>query len=472
MEKSDQNGSNLSTPKRKCMNLLEFKDDFKSSIVVFLVALPLCLGIALASNAPIASGLIAGIIGGIVIGFVSGSGVSVSGPAAGLTVIVINGIAELGGFEKFGLAVLMAGFFQIIFGLLKGGSIGDYFPTSVIRGMLAAIGLLLIIKQFPNAFSTELMGINIISAISLVIMLGWEKLPIKLIPGALVAVVVTVLINEALHLVEGDNLVNIPLAIYASFQLPSLDSFNYSVLGVALTIAIVASLETLLCIDAADKIDPFKRKTNKNRELFAQGLGNMISGLIGGLPLTAVIVRTSTNITAGGKTKMATILHGIWLLSMVLLIPNILRLIPLSTLACVLLMVGFKLARPSFFVEMYKRGPDQLLIFLTTIVGILVTDLLRGIILGLLVALIFELRRPAVSCLVVEEESDKFHIKFIKNVSFLHKAQINRILNSLPTGKAVYIHGTNSVRIHVDVNELISEYHNEAKKHGKEVIFA
>ena len=454
------------------MKLLDLKDDIKSSIVVFLVALPLCLGIALASNAPIASGLIAGIIGGIVIGFISGSGISVSGPAAGLTVIVINGISELGGFETFGLAVLLAGLFQIIFGLVKGGVIGDYFPSAVIRGMLAAIGLILIIKQFPHAFNKDVMGINILSLISLAIILGWDKLPIKLIPGALVAVVVSAGVNETFNLVGPEYLVSIPDAIFSSFIFPKIENFNYAVLTVAITISIVASLETLLCIDAADRIDPLKRKTNKDRELLAQGIGNMVSGFVGGLPLTAVIVRTSTNVAAGGKTKVSAILHGVWLLSLVLLIPNLLRLIPLATLACVLLTVGYKLTKPVYFRDMYKRGPHQLIVFVSTIAGILATDLLKGIFIGLGVALLFELRRPAFTCLEVEEDDSNVHVKFIGNVSFFHKARVAKILNSIPRHKKLHIHGSKVVRVHVDVHEMILEYDTEIRKHGREIVFA
>lgn len=454
------------------MKVLDLKDDIKSSIVVFLVALPLCLGIALASNAPIAAGLISGIIGGIVIGMASGSGISVSGPAAGLTVIVVNGIATLGGFETFGLAVLLAGFIQVIFGLLKGGAIGDYFPIAVIRGMLAAIGLILILKQFPNAFSRENMGVNIISAIAIAIMLGWEKVPFKLIPGALVAVVVTMMVNKIFHLVGPEFLVNIPDAVFSDIKLPQFASFNSAVVGIAVTIAIVASLETLLCIDAADKMDPLNRKTNKNRELFAQGLGNMISGFVGGLPLTAVIVRTSTNVVAGAKTKASAILHGVWMFALVLLVPGLLKLIPLATLACVLLMVGYKLTKPAFYFDMYKRGWEQLVISCVTIGGIIATDLLIGIFIGLGVALLFELRKPALSCFEVVDKDKEVHIKFIKNVSFLHKAKINKALNAIPLEKQVHIAGLKVVRVHVDVQELISEYHSEGKKRGREIFIA
>jgi MFS superfamily sulfate permease-like transporter len=459
------------------MKVLDLKDDLKSSVVVFLVALPLCLGIALASNAPLASGLIAGILGGLIIGFTSDSHISVSGPAAGLTVIVANGIATLGGFETFGLAVLMAGIFQIVFGIVKGGAIGDYFPTAVIKGMLAAIGLILIIKQFHNAFSKDVMGLNIISVVSIAIMLGWEQMALrgkqffKLVPGALVAVLVSVILNKSFNLVSNEYLVQLPQAIFTGLKMPNFSGMSMAVVGVAFTIAIVASLETLLCIDAADKIDPFKRTTNKNRELLAQGLGNSISGLIGGLPLTAVIVRTSANINAGARTRMSAVFHGMWLLLCVLLIPGVLNMIPLATLACVLLLTGYKLTKPVYFVDMKKRGWDQLVVFCVTIGGILATDLLKGIFMGLGLAIVMELRSPALSCVEVEEEGNNVHVKFVKNASFFHKARIHKILHDIPEDKYVVIHGTKLVRIHVDIHELITHYHVESTGKGRKVQF-
>ncbi|MFP5385342.1 MAG: SulP family inorganic anion transporter [Bacteriovoracia bacterium] len=451
------------------MKVLDIKDDLKSSIVVFLVALPLCLGIALASNAPLASGLIAGIIGGLVIGFLSDSHISVSGPAAGLTVIVINGIATLGSFETFGFAVMLAGLFQLVFALLKGGAIGDYFPTSVIKGMLAAIGLILIIKQFPNAFSAEMWGLNLISLLSLAIILLWEKLGPKLIPGPLIAVIVSVVLNESFHLVGSEYLVQLPEKIFTGMKDVRSLELSFPLISVAFTLAVVASLETLLCTDAADKVDPLKRKTNKNRELLAQGCGNALSGLFGGLPLTAVIVRTSANINAGAKTKVSTIMHGLWLLLCVMLIPDILNLIPLATLACILLLTGYKLAKPVYFLEMKRRGRDQLLIFVVTIAGILLTDLLIGILIGLLVAVLFELRSPSLSCVEVVEDGKEVHVKFVKNASFFHKARIHKILNDIPEDKFVFIHGTQLVRVHVDVHELITEYQNESDRKGRKV---
>lgn len=468
------------------MKLENMVHDLKSSIVVFLVALPLCLGIALASNAPMSAGLIAGILGGIVIGFTSNSHISVSGPAAGLTVIVANGIAQLGGFQQFGLAVLLAGIIQLVFGILRGGAIGDYFPTSVIKGMLAAIGLILIIKQFPNALGLSKgvwdisaidRGIVVISIISLVIMISWEKLAykgiafFKLVPGPLIAVIVSIVLNQALGLVSEGHLVRLPEKIFDGFNLPTLSSFNFGVFQVAITIAVVASLETLLCIDAADKIDPEKRSTKKNQELLAQGLGNSLSGLLGGLPLTAVIVRTSANVNAGAKSKLSAIFHGGWLILCVLAIPGLLNMIPLATLACVLLLTGYKLTKPAYFVDMQKRGWDQLFIFCVTIGAILATDLLKGIFIGFVAALVFELKKPAISCVEIHHEDRKVHVKFTNNVSFLHKAKVLKLLNELPPGKSIHFHGMKLVRLHVDVHEMIVDYHENARKREVEVIF-
>lgn len=468
------------------MKLENVVHDLKSSVVVFLVALPLCLGIALASNAPMASGLIAGILGGIVIGFLSNSSISVSGPAAGLTVIVANGIAQLGGFEKFGVAVLIAGLIQLLFGVLRGGAIGDYFPTAVIKGMLAAIGLILIIKQLPNALGLPKgiyevaaidVGILIVSVISLFLMVIWEKMALKglaffkLVPGPLIAVIVSVVLNGVFGLVDENHLVRLPEKIFEGIGFPDFSALNFTVFQVALTIAVVASLETLLCIDAADKIDPEKRTTSKNRELLAQGIGNALSGLLGGLPLTAVIVRTSANVNAGAKSKLSAIFHGGWLVLCVFAIPGLLNMIPLATLACVLLLTGYKLTKPAYFVDMQKRGWDQLFIFALTIASILATDLLKGIFVGFVVALFFELRRPSISCVEIHHDENKVHVKFTNNVSFLHKAKILKLLNELPPGKSIHFHGLKMVRLHVDVHEMIVDYHENAKKNEVEVIF-
>ena len=461
----------------------EWKSDLKSSLVVFLVALPLCLGIALASGAPMAAGLFAGIIGGIVVGSLSGSHVGVSGPAAGLTVIVLNGITQLGSFEIFTVAVFMAGVFQIIFGLIKGGMIGNYFPTAVVRGMLAAIGLILIIKQYPNALGLikgggVQYGILIISVCCLSLMLFWEKMAykglkyFKLVPGALVAVGLSILMNAVYQsffprlALGSEYLVQMPFhgglsEIFAMVRLPDFSHiFDGPVIQIALTIAIVASLETLLCVDAADKIDPDKRVTSKDRELLAQGFGNAVSGLVGGLPITAVIVRTSANIESGNKTKLSAILHGVWLITCVALIPNILNLIPLASLACVLLLVGYKLCNPMHFLQMNKRGSDQLFIFCTTILAILATDLLKGIFVGIVVAVMFELNKLNRQPFTISHESDKSVLEFTNNVGFFHKPQVDKAIASAPHGKKVHVRGTKKVKIHVDVLELLNDHKN------------
>ena len=461
----------------------EWKSDLKSSLVVFLVALPLCLGIALASGAPMAAGLFAGIIGGIVVGSLSGSHVGVSGPAAGLTVIVLNGITQLGSFEIFTVAVFLAGVFQIIFGLIRGGMIGNYFPTAVVRGMLAAIGLILIIKQYPNALGLikgggVQYGILIISVCCLSLMLFWEKMAykglkfFKLVPGALVAVGLSILMNAVYQsffprlALGSEYLVQMPFhgglsEIFAMVRLPDFSHiFDGPVIQIALTIAIVASLETLLCVDAADKIDPDKRVTSKDRELLAQGVGNAVSGLVGGLPITAVIVRTSANIESGNKTKLSAILHGVWLITCVALIPNILNLIPLASLACVLLLVGYKLCKPMHFLQMNKRGSDQLFIFCTTILAILATDLLKGIFVGIVVAVMFELNKLNRQPFTISHESDKSVLEFTNNVGFFHKPQVDKAIASAPHGKKVHVRGTKKVKIHVDVLELLNDHKN------------
>lgn len=460
----------------------EWKSDLKASLVVFLVALPLCLGIALASNAPLSAGLIAGILGGIVVGSLSGSHVGVSGPAAGLTVIVINGISQLGSFEVFALAVFLAGIFQIVFGLIRAGMIGNYFPTAVVKGMLAAIGLILIIKQYPNALGISNgsfhYGIIGISIISIAVMLFWDHMAsegikfFKLIPGALVAVLLSILINATYQnffpslMVGSEFLVQLPFhgglnEIFSMVKFPDFSKiFDGAVIQIALTIAIVASLETLLCVDAGDKIDPEKRVTSKDRELLAQGVGNTLSGLIGGLPITAVIVRTSANVTAGNKTKLSAVLHGVWLISCVALIPGILNLIPLASLACVLLLVGYKLCKPMHFIDMKNRGWEQLFIFSTTIVAILSTDLLIGIFVGFVVAIVFEANKFSWNPFTISHESEKSVIEFTQNVAFFHKPRLHKVIASAPAGKKVHIRGIKNVKVHIDIHEYIIENKN------------
>jgi MFS superfamily sulfate permease-like transporter len=411
------------------MNIKNLRYDIKSSIVVFLVAIPLCLGISLASNAPLSSGIIAGIIGGLVAGFISGSEVSVSGPAAGLTVLVAMGIEQLGSFHSFAQAVIIAGIIQILMGLLRGGAIADYVPVAVIKGMLAAIGLILILKQSKYALglpstSWDLRqihgGIACISLLSMSIIFFWEKYSFKLskgfqlVPAALIAVLVSVVLNLFFKIIPSEQLVQLPLQLFSEVQFHPLN-FSWDIFTTGITIALVASLETLLCLDASEKIDSLKRKPSKNRELIAQGVSNSLSGFLGGLPLTAVIVRTSANISAGAKSKFSAIYHGLWLLLSVLFIPHLINLIPLATLSGVLILVGYKLTKPNFFFEMRKRGNEQLFIFVATIVAILLTDLLKGIAIGMVISLILEAKHFSFKGFTVHESDSEVHLKFRKN---------------------------------------------------------
>lgn len=524
------------------------KNDLPAGLVVFLVALPLCLGIALASGAPLFSGIIAGIVGGTVVAFASGSSLSVSGPAAGLTVIVLNAIAQLGSYEAFLLAIVMAGFLQLVLGFLKAGVIGYYFPSAVIKGMLAAIGIILILKQIPHAFGydkdnegdfdfmqtdgqntfSELFemvnfihpGAVIISLISLFILIIWERPFLKkytffkVVPGALLVVIVGILLNTYFKtanlslFLSGDKLVRLPVAESAKgfigqFTLPDFTAFgNYQVYIVAVTIAIIASLESLLSVEAADKLDPYKRTTPTNRELKAQGLGNMISGLIGGLPLTAVIVRTSANINSGGKTKLSSIIHGILLLLSVIGLASVLNKIPLACLAALLLVVGYKLAKVSLFTSMFKQGWSQFLPFIVTVVAIQFSDLLKGIAIGMVVAIMFILNNvyqrlkkhremhpgdkqsmtAALAQLLRNNYKHEYYykkqeykpgepitIQLDEDVSFINKGSIAFTLDGLPENTTVIIDGSKSHSIDPDVLEIIHDFNEtaEAKKNIK-----
>ena len=490
------------------------KSALPSGVVVFLVALPLCLGIALASGAPLFSGLIAGIIGGIVVGAISGSNVSVSGPAAGLTVIVLGAIESLGSFPAFLVAVTIAGALQLILGFAKAGIVSHYFPSSVIKGMLAAIGLILILKQIPHAFGydadyegdfsflqpdgentfSELFkafdalepGAIIISMLSLLIMIIWEQPKLKqhtffkIVPGGLIAVILGIVINQLYHsiapeyVLEGDHMVNLPVAtdfgeFLGLFTTPDLSIIsNPHVYLVAVTIAIVASLETLLCIEATDKLDPMKRITSTNRELKAQGVGNMLSGLIGGLPMTSVIVRSSANIDSGAKSKLSAIIHGLLLFVTVIFIPGVLNMIPLASLAAILLIVGYKLAKISLFRSMYSLGWDQFIPFIVTVVAILYTDLLTGIGIGMAVAIFFILRnnyRTDFKYKTQGEESvgQKIEIKLSEEMTFLNKGSMLLTLRAIPENSEVIIDGTNSKYVDHDVKEVIQNFLETAK---------
>jgi MFS superfamily sulfate permease-like transporter len=491
----------------------ELKHDLPASIVVFLVALPLCLGIALASGAPLLSGLITGIVGGIVVALASGSPLAVSGPAAGLAVVVLNAITSLGSYEAFLLAVVLAGALQIVLGALRAGIIGWYFPASVIRGLLAAIGALLILKQVPHALGidTDYMGDTsflggaerntfdevgyalghvswaalIVSGLGLAILFGWDKLPAsrqpKWLRAPLLVVALGIAVNALLAAVwpdgalRAEHLVQIPsggpAALVDSLRFPDLSRIGDPAIWIAAgTLAIVASLETLLSIEAMDKLDPFKRTTPTNRELVAQGVGNIVAGAIGGLPMTAVIVRGTTNVHSGARTKASAFFHGIWLLLAVLALPALLNRIPLAALAAVLLHVGYKLSPLDLFKKMYRRGWPELLPFLATFFGILFTDLLKGVGIGMAVAIFFILKRNLETPYFLRNPERRLEdgrafirIELSEDVSFLNKASVIRVLQDIPKDATVEIDGSRSCFIHPDVIEVIDDFRTEAR---------
>ena len=497
----------------KKINLFaNLNSDFAAGLVVFLVALPLCLGIAMASGAPLFSGIISGVVGGIVVGYLSQSHISVSGPAAGLTAIILTAVTDFKAFDVFLLAAFLAGAIQLILGFVKAGSISNYFPNNVIEGMLAGIGIIIILKQLPhavgydtdfegdeaffqtdgnNTFSSLLgffdyiqLGSIVITLISLAILISWDKLPalkkLKLIPGALVAVVVGVILNEIFTVsgstlaIQKEHLVSLPIPTsFEEFKniiiTPNFSSItNQKVWVVALTIAIVASIETLLCIEAADRMDFQKRYTNPNVELKAQGIGNMISSLLGGLPMTSVVVRTSANNNAGAKSKMTAIIHGVLLLISVLAIPSILNKIPLATLAAILLLVGYKLAKPATFLHFWHYGKYQFVPFIATLLAVVFTDLLKGVALGIIISIIFVLRGNLKRAYIFRkeeyEDGDIIHIDLAQEVSFLNKAAIKSTLAKIPENSKVIIDAKDTVYIAHDVLDLITEFNEIRSK--------
>ena len=497
----------LKSENQKSKLFTHLKQDLPASVVVFFVALPLCLGIALASGAPLFSGLLAGIVGGIVVGMLSGSQLGVSGPAAGLAVIVLNAITDLGGFEIFLVAAVLAGVIQLLMGYAKAGIIAYFFPSSVIYGMLSGIGIIIFMKQVPHALGydkdpegdlqfTQADGQNtfselfnmlefvnpsvvIITVVSLVILLSWETSFMKnlkftqLIPGPLLAVISGVLLNVFFSKRTGweiskDHLVNVPDAssfseFFGNFSFPDFTALaNPEVYMTAVVIAIVASLETLLCVEAADKLDPMKRVTPTNRELKAQGIGNVVSGLIGGLPITQVIVRSSANVQAGGKTKISAIFHGILILVSVVLIPGFLKMVPLATLAAILLIVGYKLAKPSVFKKMYSQGSGQFIPFLVTIAGIVFIDLLWGLGIGLMVAIFVILKNNYEIPYLLKKEKlagqEKVTISLAQEVTFLNKASVLKALDEIPPNTKVVIDASINTYMHYDVVEIIDNF--------------
>lgn len=490
------------------------KSDLPASIVVFFVALPLCLGIALASGAPLFSGLIAGIVGGIVVGFLSGSEIGVSGPAAGLAAIVLTAITALGGWENFLVAVVLGGVIQIVFGIFRLGIIGYYFPSSVIKGMLTGIGIIIILKQIPHFFGYDIepegadsfiepsgentfsailsavdnitIGSTVIGVISLIILLLWSNVLVKkgkifeIIQGPLVAVVVGIIFylltkaNETLA-IETTHLVSVPVpdgfdSFINQFSFPNFSVITQmDVIITGFTIALVASLETLLCVEATDKLDPHKRVTPTNRELLAQGTGNIVSGLVGGLPITQVIVRSSANIQSGGKTKASAIIHGFLLLISVIVIPRILNYIPLSVLAAILFIVGYKLAKPSTFKAMYDGGWMQFVPFIVTVLGIVFLDLLKGIGLGLAIGIFIVLYRSYKNSHFLHKEGEdiddgKIKMTLAEEVTFFNKGAILKELDRVPHDSTLELDVRNTKYLDNDIIEILEDFAFKAKE--------
>jgi MFS superfamily sulfate permease-like transporter len=491
-----------------------FKSDFLSGVVVFLVALPLCLGIAVASGASPFAGVITGIIGGIVVGLLSKSNVSVSGPAAGLIAIVLTAINALG-FENFLLAVVLAGVFQLVLGFIKAGTISSYFPSGVIEGMLTAIGIIIIKKEIPHAigydkehegdfFSYQLTdnadkgfleeiihafnyahaGAIIITIISIIILVSFTKVPflkkLKVVPGALVVVIIGIVINEIFKStnpalsITGEHLVRLPVAssayeFFGQFRLPDFSGFtNAGVWITAATIAAVASIETLLCLEAGDKMDPWKRYSSANTELKAQGVGNILSGMLGGLPMTSVIVRTTANVNAGAKTKLSAIIHGVLLLVAVIAIPALLNKMPMACLAAILIMIGLKLASPKVFIHMWKAGKYQFIPFVVTVIAVVATDLLKGVGIGLMVSIFFILKGNMKLAYFFKKqehhEGETIHIDLAQEVSFLNRAAIKQTFAHLPENSKVIIDAKGTVYIDYDVLQLIRDFVNFGSK--------
>ncbi|MCP5557256.1 MAG: bifunctional SulP family inorganic anion transporter/carbonic anhydrase [Verrucomicrobiaceae bacterium] len=504
------------TPLQRTPSLQHAPQDFLSGLVVFLVALPLCLGIALASGAPLFSGIVSGVIGGILVGALSGSSTSVSGPAAGLTAVVAAQISTLGSFEAFLTVVVLAGIIQIFLGIFRAGFIAAFFPNSVIKGLLAAIGVILILKQIPHVVGhdpdpegemsfiqadhentfTEIgrtlfdihPGAALVGAISLLILILWERTRLKklLIPAPLVVVVLGTAIASFLNRfgapwgIEATHLVQVPTVGEGASWSSLITLPDYSQLAspavylAAITIAIVASLETLLNIEAVDKLDPHRRTTPANRELLAQGIGNVVAGAIGGLPMTSVVIRGSVNVQSGGRTKLATIIHGLLLAGCVLLIPTWLNKIPLAALAAILLLTGYKLASPKLVRQMWAEGRNQFFPFIITVVAIVVTDLLVGILIGLGVAILFILhsnfRRPLRRVVEKHVGGEVLRIELANQVSFLNRAVLERTLNDVPRGGHVLLDASRTDYIDPDVLDLIHDFReNAATAHGVEL---
>jgi MFS superfamily sulfate permease-like transporter len=485
--------------------------DLPAALVVFLVAIPLCLGIAVASGVNEFSGIIGGVVGGIVVGLMSGSNLSVSGPAAGLTAIVAGAVLKLPAVEAFFLAVVLAGVFQFMMGIFKLGIIGDYVPNSVIKGMLAAIGIILILKQFPhligydknfegdetfiqvsgeNTFSSIVNSLNhitplavIIGVVGIGILILYESKFIKskkvfqLLSGPLVVVIIGILLHyflsdtASLISVKEADLVNIPVAkttaeFISFFHLPNWSFItNKDVWITAVTLALVASLETLLGLEAVDKLDPLKRFSPPNRELVAQGAGNIVSGMLGGLPLTSVIVRSSANVNAGAKTKMSTIFHGVLIFVCVAFLPDVLNLIPKAALAAILIFTGYKLAKISIFKEYYKKGWDQFMPFIITLSAIVFTDLLKGVLIGIAVGIFYIIRSNFRTAIFVTTDNNNHLIRLRKDISFFSKPTLKNLFENMPANANVVIDLAKAEFIDKDIIDTINEFTtNSAEK--------
>jgi len=481
------------------------KHDGPAGLVVFLVALPLCLGVALASGAPLLGGILAGAVGGLIVSFLSGSDISVSGPAAGLTVIVATAIQQLGSFETFLLAVVLAGCIQFLFGVVRLGSIADYVPSAVIQGMLAAIGLVIVLKQIPHALGRdqdydgdlaflEGEGLNtftdivkgvitahpgavLLSLLCLCLMLAWDHFAAKgvrwmqLVPGPLMAVLLGIGVNQiygiwapSMMIVDADHLVRLPTPSSISGFLGEMKFPNFAAVtqqGVwitAVTIALVASLESLLSLEAADKLDPYRRISPPHRELRAQGVGNIVSGLLGGLPVTSVVVRTSANVYAGARTWMSSFVHGVFLLVASLAIPRLLNLVPLASLAMVLILVGYKLTKPKIYSEMYRRGWDQFLPFIATVLAVVFTDLLKGVLIGLVIGLFFVIRTNHRAAITVVNMENFFLMRLNKDATFVNKSELRSKLRRIPEGAHVVLDGTKALFIDHDIYEVAEDF--------------
>lgn len=480
------------------------RHDGPAGVVTFLVALPLCLGIALGSGASLFSGVIAGMVGGILVSLISGSQVSVSGPAAGLAVIVLTSIQEIGSYKGLLLAVVLSGVLQVAFGVLKLGRIADYVPNSVIKGMLAGIGLLIVLKQLPHALGRdqdymgdfsflELGGNNtfkdiaaavasaatgavIIFVVSLLLLIVWERVAKKsrvfeLVPGPLVVVGLGIVLNRAFgelmptfKLVQAEHLVNLPVPtsvsdFFRQFTVPDFSVIgNSTVWKAAAIIAVVGSLESLLSLEAADRLDPYKRISSTNRELCAQGIGNLVSGLIGGLPVTSVVVRTAASVSAGARTWLSSFTHGVLLLAAVIALPEVLKQTPLASLATILIVVGFKLTKPSLYRAVYAQGWDQFIPFITTVVVVVFADLLTGVLAGLACGLFFVIRTNHHEGITVVSHDLDYLFQFTKNASFINKNEFRKKLRQLPNDAQVLIDGTRALFIDHDIMEILDDF--------------